>query len=235
MRTCSKCFRVCCLSFCSARTYFFSMLNTWRGCRGQKWKKKKKKKKKCSDWSKILLFLNALGSEGPQIHPLIGKHCPFFFFCNFPFKQFSTPLFLGNSLFNWPLFISIRAFSIWHIWWWLSLLTIPFKTVPSVMEGELIFKNLWPWSVFVAAQAFLWLQREGTTLKGQCAGFLWWRLLLWSSPSSWAWGLQQQLWLLSLRAQALYLWPSGLSCSEACGIFRDQRSNLCPLHWQVDS
>lgn len=31
MRTCSKCLRVCCLSFCSARTYFFSMLNTWRG------------------------------------------------------------------------------------------------------------------------------------------------------------------------------------------------------------
>ena len=27
----------------------------------------------------------------------------------------------------------------------------------------------------------------------------------------------------------------GLSCSVACGIFLDQGSNLCPLHWQVDS
>ena len=27
----------------------------------------------------------------------------------------------------------------------------------------------------------------------------------------------------------------GLSCSTACGIFPDQRSNLCPLHWQADS
>ena len=27
----------------------------------------------------------------------------------------------------------------------------------------------------------------------------------------------------------------GLSCSAACGIFLDQGSNLCPLHWQVDS
>ena len=27
----------------------------------------------------------------------------------------------------------------------------------------------------------------------------------------------------------------GLSCSEACGIFLDQGSKLCPLHWQVDS
>ena len=27
----------------------------------------------------------------------------------------------------------------------------------------------------------------------------------------------------------------GLSCSRACGIFPDQGSNPCPLHWQVDS
>ena len=27
----------------------------------------------------------------------------------------------------------------------------------------------------------------------------------------------------------------GLSCSVACGIFPDQGSNLCPLHWQMDS
>ena len=27
----------------------------------------------------------------------------------------------------------------------------------------------------------------------------------------------------------------GLSCPAACGIFLDQRSNTCPLHWQADS
>ena len=26
-----------------------------------------------------------------------------------------------------------------------------------------------------------------------------------------------------------------LSCSSACEIFPDQGSNMCPLHWQVDS
>ena len=26
-----------------------------------------------------------------------------------------------------------------------------------------------------------------------------------------------------------------LSCSVACGIFPDQGSNLCPLHWQANS
>ena len=28
---------------------------------------------------------------------------------------------------------------------------------------------------------------------------------------------------------------SGLSCPAACGIFPDQGSNPCPLHWQADS
>ena len=41
-------------------------------------------------------------------------------------------------------------------------------------------------------------------------------------------------------AQALGTWASvvvahRLSYSEACGIFLDQGSNLCPLHWQADS
>ena len=41
-------------------------------------------------------------------------------------------------------------------------------------------------------------------------------------------------------AQALGTWASvvvarRLSCSVACGIFPDQGSNPCPLHWQVDS
>ena len=41
-------------------------------------------------------------------------------------------------------------------------------------------------------------------------------------------------------AQALGVWASvvvawGLSCSVACGIFLDQGSNPCPLHWQMDS
>ena len=38
------------------------------------------------------------------------------------------------------------------------------------------------------------------------------------------------------------LWSAGsvvvahrLRCSAACGIFPDQGSNPCPLHWQVDS
>ena len=52
----------------------------------------------------------------------------------------------------------------------------------------------------------------------------------------------QQLQHTGLAAVAHGLQSSGSaavahrpSCSEACGIFRDQGSNPCPLHWQADS
>ena len=38
-----------------------------------------------------------------------------------------------------------------------------------------------------------------------------------------------------LREWAQELWFADFSCSMLCGIFPDQGSNLCPLHWQVDS
>ena len=44
----------------------------------------------------------------------------------------------------------------------------------------------------------------------------------------------QQLWLLGSITQAQKLWCMGCS-SMARGIFSDQGSNLCLLHWQVDS
>ena len=39
----------------------------------------------------------------------------------------------------------------------------------------------------------------------------------------------------TLGARASVVVAHGLSCSAACGIFPDQGSNLCPLHWQADS
>ena len=37
------------------------------------------------------------------------------------------------------------------------------------------------------------------------------------------------------RRAGLVVVAHGLSCSAACGIFPDQGSNPCPLHWQADS
>ena len=38
-----------------------------------------------------------------------------------------------------------------------------------------------------------------------------------------------------LGTQASVVVAHGLSCSAACGIFPDQGSNPCTLHWQADS
>ena len=52
----------------------------------------------------------------------------------------------------------------------------------------------------------------------------------------------QQLWhtgsvvvALGLQSAGSVVVAYGLSCSAACGIFLDQGSNPCPLHWQADS
>ena len=55
-----------------------------------------------------------------------------------------------------------------------------------------------------------------------CVGF--------SRCGAWA----QQSWLLGPGAQASIAVARGVSYSSACGIFPDQGSNPCPLHWQVD-
>ena len=47
-----------------------------------------------------------------------------------------------------------------------------------------------------------------------------WLLLLWSTGS---------------RIRASVVVAHGLSCLVTCGIFLDQGSNLCPLHWQASA
>ena len=110
------------------------------------------------------------------------------------------------------------------------------------------------------AQAFSSCSEWGYSLL-RCMGFsLQWLLLLWSMGSRHAGfsscGTQaqqlqragsracrlQQLWHFGsavvargLQSTGSVVVGHGLSCSAACGIFPDQGSNPCPLHWQVDS
>ena len=82
--------------------------------------------------------------------------------------------------------------------------------------------------------------RAGATLRcgvraSHCGGF--------SCYRAWALGARASVIVargLSLMACGLYSAGSvvvapGLSCSAACGIFPDQGSSPCPLHWQADS
>ena len=70
-------------------------------------------------------------------------------------------------------------------------------------------------------EGFSLVAATGGYLSLQCSGFsLRWLLLLQSMGS---------------RCSVSVVVAHRPSCSAACGIFSDQGSNPCPLHWQVDS
>ena len=61
-----------------------------------------------------------------------------------------------------------------------------------------------------------------------CSGF--------SCCRAWALGVQASVVVArGLSNAGSVVVARGLSCSAACGIFPDQGSNPCPLHWQADS
>ena len=124
------------------------------------------------------------------------------------------------------------------------------------LKNKCLFIYFWLRWVFVAARGLSLVAGSGGYSSLWCAGFsLRWLLLLRSTASRRAGfsscgsrasvvvarGLQQ-LWLAGSVAVARGLQSTGsvvvargLSCSTACGIFPDQGSNPCPLHWQADS
>ena len=79
----------------------------------------------------------------------------------------------------------------------------------------------WLCWVFVSVWGLSPVAASGGHSSSQCAGLSLSRpLLLWSTGSR--------------RAGSVVV-AHGPSCSAACGIFPDQGSNPCPLHWQADS
>ena len=80
---------------------------------------------------------------------------------------------------------------------------------------------LWLCWVFVSLRGLSLVAASGGHSSSWCAGLSLSRpLLLWSTGSR--------------RAGSVVV-AQGSSCSAACGIFPDQGSNPCPLHWQADS
>lgn len=75
----------------------------------------KKEKKEMFRFVQNIAFSKRFGVRGStNSYPDVKALSHFFppLFLAILFKEFSTSFFLGNSLFNWPLFISIRALSI---------------------------------------------------------------------------------------------------------------------------
>ena len=84
-----------------------------------------------------------------------------------------------------------------------------------------LFIYFWLCWVFVSVRGFSVVAASGGHSSSQCMGLsLLWPLLLRSTGSR--------------RAGSVVV-AHGPSCSAACGIFPDQGSNPCPLHWQADS
>ena len=84
-----------------------------------------------------------------------------------------------------------------------------------------LFIYLWLCWVFVSARGLSLVVASGGHSSSRCAGLSPSRpLLLWSTGS---------------RCAGSVVVAHGPSCSAARGIFPDQGSNLCPLHWQADS
>ena len=78
----------------------------------------------------------------------------------------------------------------------------------------------WLCWVFVALQGLCLVAVGGGCSSSQYTGFLLQWLLLQRAGS---------------RGWASVVMGTGFSCPEACEIFLDQGSNLCPLNWQANS
>ena len=93
----------------------------------------------------------------------------------------------------------------------------------SVLFSFFFFFLLFFWLcwVFISVRGLSLVAANGGHSSSWCAGLSLWRPLLLRSTSS--------------RRAGSAVVAHGLSCSTVCGIFPDQGSNLCPLHWQADS
>ena len=84
-----------------------------------------------------------------------------------------------------------------------------------------LFVCLWLCWVFVSVRGLSLIAASGDHSSSRCAGLALLRPLLLRSTGS--------------RRAGSVIVAHGPSCPAACGIFPDQGSNLCPLHWQADS
>ena len=84
-----------------------------------------------------------------------------------------------------------------------------------------LFIYFWVCWVFVSVRGLSLVVASGVHSSSRCAGLTLSRPLFLRSTGS--------------RRAGSVVVAHGPSCSTACGIFPDQGSNPCPLHWRADS
>ena len=110
--------------------------------------------------------------------------------------------------------------------WWCESDPNSIETVLQILNFFLInlfylFIYFWLCWVFVAVRGLSLIAASGGHSSSRCAGLSLSRPLLLRGTGS--------------RRAGSVVVAHGPSCSAACGIFPDQGSNPCPLHWQADS
>ena len=96
-----------------------------------------------------------------------------------------------------------------------------FKELLTLFIYLFIYLFIWLCWVFVSVHGLSLVVASGGHSSSRCAGLSPSRPLLLRSTGS--------------RRAGSVVVAHGPSCSTACGIFPDQGSNPCPLHWQADS
>ena len=84
-----------------------------------------------------------------------------------------------------------------------------------------LFIYLWLCWIFISVRGLSLVVASGGHSSSRCSGLSLSRSLLLQSTGS--------------NCAGSVIVAHGPSCSAACGIFPDQGSNPCPLHWQADS
>ena len=111
-------------------------------------------------------------------------------------------------VFTWGMGIHNTSFFFFLIYFWLRWVSVAARRL----------------SLVAASGGYSWLQCETSHCGGfSCCGA--------RALGTWVSGVVAHG-LSSCGSQAL---ERRLSSSAACGIFPDQSSNPCPLHWQADS
>ena len=110
--------------------------------------------------------------------------------------------------------------------WWSQfqgrkIINIPMTKVTVFFFLIYLFIYFWLCWVFVSVRGLSLVVASGGHSSSRCAGLSLSRPLLLRGTGS--------------RRAGSVVVAHGLSCPAACGIFPDQGSSPCPLHWQADS
>ena len=134
-----------------------------------------------------------------------------------PKRQERSPWPLPRMLVHWGRVNN----QIFRDFWTLTLFFYLLKKFIYLFIYLFLFIYLWLCWVFVSVRGLSLVVASGGHSSSRCADLSLSRPLSLRSTGS--------------RRAGPVIVAHGPSCSAACGIFPDQGSNPCPLHWQADS